>query len=90
MDDRLARRVRLGEFLHRAANWLAVYLLGSGPDPGRQVLVPREIWPGPWVAVTSGVSWLLVLCGLGSAVLLAISWWKSERSRLRGRPGGLA
>ena len=28
--DRLARRVRLGEFLHRAANWLAVYLLAVG------------------------------------------------------------
>ena len=47
------------------------------------MLVPREIWPGPLGGgYRPAVSWLLVLCGLGSAVLLAISWWKSERSRL--------
>tara|TARA_B100000029_G_scaffold5449_1_gene6038 strand:+ start:746 stop:2002 length:1257 start_codon:yes stop_codon:yes gene_type:complete len=82
--DRLARRVRLGEFLHRAANWLAVYLLVVGAlILAGKLLVPREIWPGPLGGgYRPAVSWLLVLCGLGSAVLLAISWWKSERSRL--------
>jgi len=82
--DRLARRVRLGEFLHRAANWLAVYLLAvGGLILAGKLLVPREIWPGPLGGgYRPAVSWLLALCGLGSAVLLAISWWKSERSRL--------
>jgi len=82
--DRLARRVRIGEFLHRAANWLAVYLLAvGGLILAGKLLVPREIWPGPLGGdYRSAVSWLLVLCGLGAGMLLAISWWKSERSRL--------
>ena len=82
--DRLARRVRIGEFLHRAANWLAVYLLAvGGLILAGKLLVPRELWPGPLGGdYRSAVSWLLVLCGLGAAMLLAITWWKSERSRL--------
>ena len=82
--ERLARRVRWGEFLHRAANWLAVYLLVvGGVVLAGKLLVPRETWPGPLGGgYATSVGWLLVICGLGAAVPLVISWRRSARSRL--------
>jgi len=82
--ERLARRVRWGEFLHRAANWLAVYLMvAGGVVLAAKLLVPRETWPGPLAGEYAvAVGWLLVICGLGAAVPLVISWRRSARSRL--------
>jgi len=82
--ERLARRVRWGEFLHRAANWLAVYLMVTGGVVlAAKLLVPRETWPGPLGGeYAAAVGWLLVICGLGAAVPLLISWRRSAQSRL--------
>ena len=82
--ERLAWRVRWGEFLHRAANWLAIYLMvAGGVVLAAKLLVPRETWPGPLSGeYAAAVGWLLVICGLGAAVPLLVSWRRSAQSRL--------
>jgi len=82
--DRLALRVRWGEFLHRAANGLAIYLVVVGSVIlACKLLVPREAWPEPLDDGNSlAVGWLLVICGLGAVVPVLISWRQSEQSRL--------
>ena len=69
--ERLARRVRWGEFLHRVANWLAVYLLAAGTIVlVGKLVVPRQSWPGPLEAADQqAVAWLLALVVLGFLAL---------------------
>ncbi len=82
--ERLALRVRWGEFLHRAANWLAIYLVVvGGVVLAGKLLVPRDIWPGPLAGeYAMAVGWLLLICGLGALVPLVISWRRSSQSRM--------
>ncbi|MFP6768159.1 MAG: hypothetical protein VB859_08315 [Planctomycetaceae bacterium] len=82
--ERLARRVRWGEFLHRAANWLAVYLLlVGGLVLAGKLLVPRTDWPGlVGGEYRAAVAWLLLACVAGGVVPVAITWWRSRRSRM--------
>ena len=82
--DRLALRVRWGEFLHRAANGLAIYLVVAGSlILACKLLVPREAWPEPLDGGNSlAIGWLLGICGLGAVVPVLISWRQSERGRL--------
>lgn len=82
--ERLARRVRWGEFLHRVANWLAVYLLAAGTIVLMgKLAVPRQSWPGPLEAADQqAVAWLLGLVVLGGALPVGVTWWLSQRSRM--------
>ncbi len=65
---RYSQRVHFGEFLRRAAEWLAGYLFVFGAA----VLVVKLSMPRFW----PNVLWL----GLGSFVVLAVAWWLSRKS----------
>ena len=86
--DRLARRVRWGEFLHRVANWLVVYLFAfGGMVLVGKLLVPRSSWPWPAWPGDAGrfecVMLLLVAGVVGGSLLAAIAWAGSRQSGYR-------
>tara|TARA_B100000029_G_scaffold444228_1_gene463855 strand:- start:34 stop:1323 length:1290 start_codon:yes stop_codon:yes gene_type:complete len=80
--ERLARRIRWGECLHRAAHWLAIYLLVVGGILlAGKLLVPRESWPGPLAGeYSASVRWQLGLCTSGAVLLLLVCWQLSRTS----------
>src|SRR5258708_730209 len=70
--DRYVARIRMGEFLHRAAETGAAFLFAFGAT----ILVVKLGFPKAW----PNVLW----AGLGLIPALGLAWWLSGRSR-RGR-----
>ena len=70
--DRYVARIRVGEFLHRAAETGAAFLFAFGAT----ILTVKLAFPGAW----PNVLW----AGLGVIPALGLAWWLSGRGR-RGR-----
>jgi hypothetical protein len=70
--DRYVARIRVGEFLHRAAETGAAFLFAFGAT----ILIVKLAFPKAW----PNVLW----AGLGVIPALGLAWWLSGRS-LRGR-----
>src|SRR5258708_12374452 len=70
--DRYVARIRMGEFLNRAAETGAAFLFAFGAT----ILVVKLGFPKAW----PNVLW----AGLGLIPALGLAWWLSGRSR-RGR-----